>query len=156
MKFSDYHAINRIIHTYSSCADKGDFDGVGRLHDGVAMYLRSNTTGEYSEIHEPQEAKAATQSYAEMVRKHPPFGTPKTRHLIGNIMIEDDGPNAARAESYVVVFQATDKLPLQPIVAGTYIDKFKKVGGRWRLVERKEDMELIGNLKEHLLVDVQF
>ena len=44
-------------------------------------------------------------------------------------------------------------LPLQPIIGGTYFDKFTKIDGTWRLTERVEDMELIGNLSEHLLID---
>ena len=58
------------------------------------------------------------------------------------------------AESYVVVFQQTEKLPLQAIIAGTYFDRFTKIDGTWRLTERIEDMELIGNLSEHLLRDI--
>jgi hypothetical protein len=53
----------------------------------------------------------------------------------------------------VTVFQQTDSLALQPIVCGTYFDRFEKVEGRWRLVDRIEDMELLGDLSEHLLGD---
>jgi hypothetical protein len=146
MEFNDYLAIKNLIHRYPQCADKGDFDGVGELHGEAVMSMLG---------HEPQfraegGAKFA-ETYAETVRRFPERNSPKTRHLIGNVIIEDEGPGRARAESYVVVFQQTEKLPLQPIIAGTYFDRFTKIDGRWRLTERIEDMELIGNLSEHLL-----
>jgi hypothetical protein len=146
MNFEDYLAITNLIHRYPQLTDTGDFAGVGRLLGHVQM-------GEHG--HEPAfrgtGADAFEAIYAGAVRKFPERGTPKTRHLIGNIVVEDDGPDRARAQSYVVVFQQTDTLPLQPIIAGTYFDRFAKVDGAWRFVERMEDMELTGNLSEHLL-----
>jgi SnoaL-like protein len=146
MTFDDYLAIKNLIHRYPQCADKGDFEGVGHLFGHVTM-------GELGK--EPafraEGAERFAQIYADAVRKFPDRNAPKTRHLIGNVVIEDDGPDRARAESYVVVFQQTSKLPLQPVIAGTYFDRFAKIDGEWRMVERIEDMELIGDLSEHLL-----
>jgi len=148
MTFEDYLAIKTLILRYPQCADKGDFEGVGRALGDVTM-------GELGQ--EPafraEGAEKFAQIYAGTVRKFPDRDTPRTRHLIGNVIIEDDGPSRARAESYVMVFQQTDRLPLQPIVGGTYFDRFAKVDGQWRMVERIEDMELIGDLSEHLLGD---
>jgi hypothetical protein len=45
-------------------------------------------------------------------------------------------------------------LPLQPIVAGTYFDRFAKIDGEWRMVERVEDMELVGDISQHVLKDI--
>jgi len=149
MTFEDYLAIKTLIHRYPQCTDKGDFEGVGRLLGNAMM-------GELG--HEPafraEGVEKFTQIYAGAVRKFPDRGTPKTRHLIGNVVIEDDGPGKARAESYVIVFQQTDKLPLQPIIAGTYFDRFAKVDGEWRFTDRVEDMELVGDMSEHLLREI--
>ncbi|MDG2003398.1 MAG: nuclear transport factor 2 family protein [Novosphingobium sp.] len=149
MIFEDYLAIKNLIHRYPQCTDKGDFEGVGKL-------LGDATMGELD--HEPaflgDGAEAFTDIYASVVRKFPERGTPRTRHFIGNVIIEDDGPDKAHAESYVIVFQQTDDLPLQPIIGGTYFDRFAKVDGEWRFTHRTEDMELIGDLSEHLLRDM--
>lgn len=146
MTFEDYLAIKTLIHRYPQHADKGEFDDVGRLLGDVVM----------SEIgHEPAFRARGAEEFAAMykrtVRRFPERNTPRTRHLIGNIVIEDDGPGRARAESYVVVFQQTDTLPLQAVVAGTYFDRFALVDGTWRMTERIEDMELTGNLSEHVM-----
>ena len=146
MNFEDYLAIQNLIHTYPRCADKGDYDGVGRLLGGAFVGRIGEEPG-----FKAQGESAWTKIYEGAVRRYPERGTPKTRHLIGNIVIEADGPDRAKAECYVIVFQQTDKLPLQPIVAGTYFDRFAKTEGKWELVERLEDMELHGDLSQHVL-----
>jgi hypothetical protein len=148
MQFEDYLAIKNLIHAYPRCADKGDFEGVGRLHAHAVCGMMGQEPAFRAEG-----AEAFTKVYEGAVRRFPGRNTPRTRHLIGNVVIEDDGPDAARAESYVVVFQQTEKLPLQPVIAGTYFDRFARVDGQWRLVGRMEDMELVGDLSEHVLHD---
>jgi hypothetical protein len=149
MTFEDYLAIKNLIHRYPQCGDKGDYEGVGEL-------LGNAMTGHHGEAPSflAEGPAAFTQMFHKTVRKYPGRNTPKTRHLMGNIVIEDDGPDRAKAESYVMVFQQTDTLPLQPIIGGTYFDSFAKIDGKWRLVERYEDMELVGDLSEHLLKDM--
>jgi len=49
------------------------------------------------------------------------------------------------------VFQATDKIPLQAIITGTYLDVLVKENGAWKFIERKEVMGQIGDLSDHLL-----
>lgn len=149
MTFEDYLAIKNLIHGYPRCADKGDYAGVGELLGNAMM-------GHHGE--EPSflaEGPASfTRTYEETVRKFPGRNTPRTRHLMGNIVIEDDGPDCAKAESYVMVFQQTDELPLQAIIGGTYFDRFAKIDGQWRMVERFEDMELVGDISHHVLRDI--
>jgi hypothetical protein len=149
MTFDDYLAIKNLIHRYPQCADKGDFEGVGELLGNAVMGHHGDTASYFADGPE-----AFAHIYTRTVRKFPGRGTPRTRHLIGNVIIEDDGPDRARAESYVMVFQQTDTLPLQPIIGGTYFDRFAKVKGAWRLVERFEDMELVGDISEHVLRDI--
>jgi hypothetical protein len=52
------------------------------------------------------------------------------------------------------VFQQTEELPLQPIIAGSYTDTFEQVDGTWRFVERRMRPTLYGDLSKHLLIDV--
>jgi 3-phenylpropionate/cinnamic acid dioxygenase small subunit len=94
---------------------------------------------------------AITAMYTQFTRVYPETGTPRTRHVTSNVIIEPDGANAARAQSYVLVHQATDVLPLQPIIGGRYYDRFAKTEGAWRFTERRMEMDLFGNLSAHLL-----
>jgi len=147
MEFSDWIAIYNLLHQYPRCADKGDFEGVGKFHAHAKIGL---VGGEQAE---PAGAEDAAERYRNIVRKFSGRGTPRTRHVLSNIVITDDGPNSVKSESYLTVFQQTENLALQPIASGTCFDRFEKVDGHWRLTERLEDVELLGELSEHLLGD---
>lgn len=78
-------------------------------------------------------------------------GVPRTRHVTTNLAVDVDEPgDAAAARSYFTVLQATDGLPLQPIVAGRYEDRFARIEGHWRFSERVIHMDLQGDLSRHL------
>jgi hypothetical protein len=87
-----------------------------------------------------------------MVRRYPD-GTPRTKHVTTNVMVEVDG-DTATARSYYTVMQQTEVLPLQPIICGRYHDTFTNQGGHWRFADRLIFSDLIGDLSQHLLVDV--
>ncbi len=77
-------------------------------------------------------------------------GTLKTKHLLTNTILEIDG-DVAHARSYYTVLQATDELPLQPIICGRYHDTFEKMEGDWRFRERIFIADLVGNMSAHLV-----
>ena len=144
MEFKDHYEIERLLYKYPEYADSGNIDAVGELfaHCRLPERAGGRVIG----------AKAFADMYRAIVRVYPDSGTPRTRHVVTNVSIEYDGsPERARARSYVVVFQGTDTVPLQPVIAGTYFDQFEKVEGTWRFAYRDEEMELVGNLSAHLL-----
>jgi SnoaL-like domain len=78
-------------------------------------------------------------------------GRPGTRHLTANTVIElDEGGEGATARSSYVVFQAAPDLPLQPIIAGRYRDRFELADGAWRFAERCFYVDQVGDLSHHL------
>nr|WP_244320453.1 MULTISPECIES: nuclear transport factor 2 family protein [Streptomyces] len=80
-------------------------------------------------------------------------GTPRTHHAVSNLAVEvDEDSGVATARSWVTVFQALPELPLQPIAAGRYRDRFERGGGRWRFVERRVRVHLVGDVSGHLRV----
>ena len=81
-------------------------------------------------------------------------GTPKTRHLVLNPIIEIDADAAtATARSTFCVLQATDRIPLAPIVVGRYYDSFARDSTGWYFTERIADVEMVGDVSDHLLFD---
>jgi hypothetical protein len=52
------------------------------------------------------------------------------------------------------VFQQTDELPLQAIIAGRYHDTFRRVEGRWWFDTREMFVDLTGDLSHHLLFEL--
>lgn len=146
MEFSDYLQINNLMYRYAHLMDQADFDGVGEMFAHADVYLpnmqpfRSDGAGLAAMFREWNHVYADT-------------GTMRTRHVTTNLLLESDGADRAKSQSYVVVFQATRTMPLQPVIAGTYLDRFEKVDGIWRFSERREEahlFELLGDLSNHL------
>lgn len=78
-------------------------------------------------------------------------GTPRTHHVTTNLFIDvDESAGIATARSSVTVFQAVNDLPLQPIAAGRYRDRFERHDGRSHFAERQTDVRLIGDVSRHL------
>ena len=94
MDAADYFAIQNLIHTYPTLLDKGDLVGVGLLFADADVHFPG--------LPEPvrSDPAAVTKMFADFVRLYD--GSPRTRHIVANLIIEPDGPDAARATSAVV------------------------------------------------------
>ena len=144
MTADDYFAIQNLIYRYCDRIDRGDFAGIGALFEHAAIYVPA--------LPEPvRGAKAVEAMYTAFTRVYPETGTPRTRHVTSNVIIDPDGEHAARSQSYVIVHQATPVLNLQPIIGGRYFDRFERVRGAWRFSERRIEIDLFGDLSAHLL-----
>ena len=66
--------------------------------------------------------------------------------------MEVDGDTATARSTFCVV-QATDRVALQPIVVGRYHDCFARDGQGWHFTERIADVEMTGDISDHLLID---
>lgn len=144
-----YRQIENLIYTYAERIDAGDLEGVSALFahaDFVGPDGKVAATG--------AEEFLAIQQKA--VKIYPETGTPCTKHVTTNVLIEvDESSGFATAKSYFTVLQSTAELPLQPIIAGRYIDRFECFEGRWRFRQRQTIPELIGDLSKHLLYDLK-
>jgi 3-phenylpropionate/cinnamic acid dioxygenase small subunit len=146
MEFEDYLQIRNLIYRYADLVDQGKFSEVGHLF-AHADFLGPGV----GPIRSDPVAVAA--NYQRWVRIYPDSGTPKTRHVTSNVIIESESPTVAHAQSNVIVFQGTADLKLQPIVASSYRDRFARVDGVWRFSERRIGLEVpdvIGDLSAHL------
>lgn len=90
--------------------------------------------------------------YETYTRLYPHTGTPGTKHMVANPIIDiaPDG-RSATCRSYIVVFQGIEDFALQPVVAGRNLDRFEKLGEVWRYSEREIVSEHFGNLSRHML-----
>jgi 3-phenylpropionate/cinnamic acid dioxygenase small subunit len=141
MNVDDYFAIQNLLFSYPATLDKGDFDGVGELFKHARVISSGRVMAD-------RNAKDMADSFKNWVITYPD-GTPRTRHFICNVQITPLSEHRAQISSYVMVFQQTDTLPLQPVIGGDYKDTVEKVDGQWRFIERIMGNDLIGNLKDH-------
>ena len=140
---TDKLEITELLYHYAELIDAGDFDGVG------ALLGRGNFMGVAG-------AEAIAALFAKTTRRFPEHGNrPRTRHLVLNPIVEIDGSadNVARARSTFCVVQQTDTVALQPIVVGRYADSFARGDQGWHFTERRADVEMIGDVSEHLMID---
>jgi len=141
-------AITELVYSYAERVDGGDFEGVGDLFaDGEITYEGSDDV--------VRGRRAVVDRYRATTRVYPETGTPRTKHVTTNLMIEvNEAAGTASARSYFTVLQATPALALQPIIAGRYHDSFVLVDGRWFFRRRHIICDLFGELGEHLLFDL--
>lgn len=145
---SDERQIENLLHTYAERIDLGDFEGVADLFAHAVITTPGAEPG-------PGGREAALATYQQSTRLYED-GTPKTKHVTTNSIIEVDSVGrTATARSYFTVFQRLDDFPLQPIIAGRYHDRFECVDGVWRFTERVMLPELLGDLSRHLLFDLK-
>ncbi len=142
--FEDWHAITTLLMTYAEHLDAGRFADVAALF-AHATYRIEHADGAHVSSYR---GAPEVQAFCEQTRLYPD-GTPRTRHVVTNVIVDVDGDRAT-ARSYATVLQQTDVLPLQPIASGRYVDRFERVGGRWRFADRLVTGFLLGDRSQHV------
>jgi len=147
----DAREIENLLHTYAERIDAGDLEGVadlfahGRIAGSADAPRDQGIVGRDAVL---ALYRGATRLYED--------GTPRTKHVTSNSIIEIGASGAAAtARSYYTVFQQTDELPLQPIIAGRYHDSFHRVEGAWWFETRVMLVDLKGDLSRHLLYELK-
>ena len=143
---TDKVEITELLYRYAELIDAGDFDGVGLL------LARSTFGGPASGS--VSGAENIAKLFAMTTRRYPDHdNAPRTRHLVLNPIVElnDDGTAATR--STFCVMQDTETVPIQPIVVGRYYDAFARDDAGWYFTERKVEIQMIGDVSAHLMVD---
>lgn len=140
---NDAVEIANLLYRYAERLESGDLQGVAELFRHARIKVADGA--------ETVDAAALLQLFRARVRLYP-CGTPRTKHLVTNPIIEiDAAADRATARSYYTVLQATDMLALQPIAAGRYHDAFERVDGVWRFAFRDYSMlDALGNVSGHL------
>ena len=145
--WESHHAITTLCYRYAEYIDAADWDALAEL------FAHATLTNEGVDA-PVVGGKAITDVYRRTNRVHDD-GTLRTRHLTANLMVDiDEAAGTASARSAFVVFQQTATLPLQPIVTGRYRDRFARPDGDWRFVQRHIIVDHVGNVQEHVAIDL--
>jgi 3-phenylpropionate/cinnamic acid dioxygenase small subunit len=136
--------IANLLYTYAEFMDSGDFAGAAHLFRHAVLRVGGEGDGTV-------DADTMLSLWRDMVIVYPD-GTPRTKHVITNPIIDiDDEAGTAACRSYYTVLQQTDDFPLQVIVMGRYHDRFERSDGRWRFSYRDYSMmDRVGDLSHHL------
>lgn len=144
-------AIENLLYTYAERIDAGDLEGLAELFAHGRIQASADAPAEKAVAGRD----AVLALYRASTRIYPD-GSPHTRHLTSNAIIEvATGGQTAKARSCYTVFQQVDDFPLQPIIAGRYHDTFQLLDGRWFFDTRIMLVDLIGDLSRHLLYELK-
>ena len=136
------HDILQLLYRYAEAIDQG------RLEDAAALFRHARIeTGAGGSL----DADGVLALWRRILVLYP-CGTPRTRHLITNPIIDiDEAAGIANARSCYTVLQATSDFPLQIIASGRYLDRFARIDGTWCFVARDyRQLEFRGDLSHHL------
>lgn len=139
--------IENLLYTYAERIDAGDLEGVADLFTHGRVSATPGAPDDQSAIGRD----AVLENYYQNSVRLYPSGTPLTRHVTTNAIVEvAGGDQTATSRSSYCVVQATDVLPLQPIIVGRYHDTFQRVDGEWWFDVRIMFVDLMGDLSQHL------
>ena len=140
-------AVARVVYGYAERLDAGDVTGAAEILAPARWKRTPDDIGITGTDAIAEFLDSSVSRYDD--------GTPRTKHLVTNLVIEHDEkvPHQARARSYFVALQQLDDFPLQPIMAGRFHDWFEHVDGEWRLMERVIFADLFGDVSHHIRND---
>lgn len=140
-------AIENLLYVYAERIDAGDLEGVAELFTHGRIQASPDAPVERAAVGRD----GVLALYRASTRIHPD-GTPRTRHVTTNAIIEvDASAGTAAGRSCFTVLQQVDDFPLQPIISGRYHDTFQHLDGRWWFDTRIMFVDLVGDLSRHLL-----
>jgi 3-phenylpropionate/cinnamic acid dioxygenase small subunit len=136
--------IANLLYRYAECIDAGDLPGAAALFEHARIRIGGPDT-------DTIDAARLLAIWKSLIVLHPD-GTPRTKHVTTNPIIEiDEDAGTASCRSCYTVLQQTDETPLQVIVAGRYHDRFERVDGRWRFSYRDLTLiDMVGDVSRHL------
>lgn len=136
----DLEDITALVNSYADLLDGGDLDGVAALFADATW--RSAATGA------PLRGADVRKVYDRVVLYD---GVPRTKHLLTNLTIAVDASgDTANGQCYFTVLQGVvPGEPIQVILSGRYVDRYRKVDGGWRFADRLFVTDLTGDLRAH-------
>jgi 3-phenylpropionate/cinnamic acid dioxygenase small subunit len=142
-----HRAIEGLVYSYAKFVDEANWDGLRALfaHAEIRVHGTGQVVRGGDEI----------ASFWSSVNKVHADGTLRTRHLITNVIIDlDDELGSATAESFFLSFQATDRISLQPIAGGRYLDTFRCRDGDWTFATKDIYVDQVGDTSDNVTVDL--
>lgn len=139
---ADLVAITNLLHRYCELQDAADFPGVSDLFRHATYRVEGGPVVRgRDEVHALKTRHDQTHE----------DGTLRTKHVTTNTIVElDADAGTAATRSYFTVLQAIDGFPLQPVIAGRYLDTFARIQGEWWFTDRLIVPQLVGDLTRHL------
>jgi SnoaL-like domain len=124
--------IRNLIHRYSEAVDQGRFEVLNELFADATVRMAMGTGAPGPGL----DGRSVGAMFGAGIILYAD-GTPRTRHLVTNMIIEVDEEAArAMARSYNTTLQQVPGRGIEIIATARYEDSFRLVDGTWRFSER--------------------
>jgi hypothetical protein len=131
-------ACERLVHAYCRALDQGDMDAAADLFASHGSFARPTA---------PDAVIAGREAIRASLRARP--ATLRTRHLSTNVIVEVEGPDAARGVSYLTMVSTTPAEGATPphesrgpVWFGEMRDRFVRENGEWKFLERRGSVQI--------------
>jgi 3-phenylpropionate/cinnamic acid dioxygenase small subunit len=137
--------ITNLLYRYAELIDAGDLAGAAELFAEAKVRFSSYPGAETVD-------SAELLAYWKRRIIIYDDGTPRTKHLITNPIVEvDEASGTATCRSYYTVMQKIEGSNLRPIICGRYHDMFERLEGSWCFRFRDYSRtNLVGDLSQHV------
>lgn len=141
----DLQAIRNLSYAYTGHLDDGDWAAVADLLADAELRLVSPGM-----VDRPIQGRAAVERfYADQVITY--RGSPRTRHIVSNHVIDLEG-DSAEGRSYFHVLQALPGLAPEIVVVGQYFDSFVRRDAGWQFAAKVIQAEWFGHIRNHFRI----
>jgi len=140
---NDVVKITNLLYRYNELIDEGNLSGALELFKYASFKVLHDVN--------LQNADQVLANLEKIIVMYPD-GTPKTKYVITNPIIEiDDEKGTAVCRSHYTVYQATPDIPLQVIAGGRYHDWLERINNNWRFTYRDYTLiDMVGNIHGHI------
>lgn len=139
---SDENDITNLLHLYAEYIDSGNLEGAASLFAHASIHVGN---GEILDHHQ------LLDMWKNLIVIYPD-GTPQTRHIVTNPIIDVDAANGtATCRSNYMVVQSFPDAVLKIIAMGRYHDRFQRADGAWRFSYRDYSLlDMRGDFSRHV------
>lgn len=124
--------IRNLLHRYSEAVDTGAFDTLADLFAHARFRFALGDAAPSDGV----QGAGLTAQFRENILLYAD-GTPRTRHLVTNSIIDvDEEAGTATARSYNTTLQQVPGHGIEIIATARYEDRYERVDGAWRFADR--------------------
>ena len=140
--------IAALLYRYAYGIDTGDFDSVVEMFGNTSILDgQGNTIAKGS--------AQIKQFYQRIIKIYPDTGTPKTQHVVSNVLIQSQTEDLLKATANYSVFQKLDNGKIEAIICGHYHSVFKPSDHGWEFYQHQTKPLMVGDMSNHLHVSIK-
>jgi 3-phenylpropionate/cinnamic acid dioxygenase small subunit len=148
--------IERLVFLYAELLDGGELDQLAALFKKGRIVVDGQPQAMEGSEQVKQTLARYTCFYDEKGKRVDRLlqpGRPFTRHITSNLFFQELHEEKALVHSCFSVLQGLPGEEIKIVISGRYIDQFRCEAGDWFFSERREIIDLIGDLSQHLSVN---